>query len=409
MKILHTSDWHLGQNFMSHDRRDEHAQFLDWLTLQIKEQAIDVLIIAGDIFDTGTPPNYAEEAYFKFLADVSKDNFIHVIIVGGNHDSVATLHAPKKVLRAINVDVVGCRSSDEHLDNDVITIKDESGNELGFICCVPFLRERDLRKSVAGESYEDKSLAVIEGTKKHYGNIYDTAVKMRDTIGNGELPIIATGHLFAAGGATSEGVRDIYVGNLGQIGADAFNTNYNYVALGHLHKAQKVGGCNTIRYCGSPIPLSFSEANSEKQVLIVDCSSETVITPLIIPEFRKIRVVKGDINEIELGINALDYAEHDIWLEVQYDADENITNLESRVGEFLVDKAVELFAIKNVRKSSQRRTMTSDEFEHLDEMKVEDVFERKLNAAEIADDEREELRHALAEILNSLGKVEEVG
>lgn len=408
MRLLHTSDWHLGQNFMSHDRAEEHGQFLSWLIEQIKIHDIDALIIAGDIFDTGTPPNYAEELYFKFLADLSTQCKIHVIIVGGNHDSVSTLHAPKKVLKAINVDVVGCRSQQGFIKNDVVTVKDSCGVVKGFVCCVPFLRERDLRKSVAGESYDDKSRAVIEGTKKHYADIYKAAVSKRKELNKSKLPIVATGHLYASGGVTSDGVRDIYVGNLGQIGADAFDNGFGYVALGHLHKPQVVGGNDTIRYSGSPIPLSFSEAKSNKQVLIVECGDETTITPIVVPEFRKLRVVKGDIVAIEQGIKELDYEDSTIWLEVQYDGETNITNLESRVEEMIVGKPIELFAIKNVRKSELRRTMTGSEFEYLDEMKVEEVFERKLDSAEIAEDDRVELRHALAEIMDTLNQPQEV-
>lgn len=405
MKILHTSDWHLGQNFMSHDRRDEHKLFLQWLIELVKEQDVDALVIAGDIFDTGTPPNYAEEIYFQFLADICH-YCQHIIVVGGNHDSVSTLHAPKNVLKAIKTDVVGCRSEDPN--DDIVEVHNATGDVIGFICCVPFLRERDLRSSVAGESYEDKSRAVIDGTKKHYGSIYDAAVKKREELGDKSLPIVATGHLYASGCTTSDGVRDIYVGNLGQIGADAFCDGFDYVALGHLHKPQRVGGKDNIRYSGSPIPLSFSEAKTEKQVIVVELADEPVIKTVAVPEFRKLRVVKGDLSAIEQGINDLDFADDEtIWLEVHYDAESNVTNLESKVEALIVDKPVELFAVKNIRRAVRRQLSQDEDIEHLDDMSVLDVFEQKLDADEIADDERDELMHAFNDILAEVSAARE--
>jgi len=111
MKILHTSDWHLGQKFLSKDRIDEHQSALDWLRQTIIEQEIDVLLVSGDIFDIGNPPSYARHLYYRFLTSLQGTYCRHVVITGGNHDSPSMLNAPKELLEILNVYVVSLSRS----------------------------------------------------------------------------------------------------------------------------------------------------------------------------------------------------------------------------------------------------------------------------------------------------------
>ena len=272
LTILHTSDWHLGRRLYGRLRYDEFAAFLSWLQDTISAQQVDVLIVAGDIFDTMTPSNKAQALYYEFLGKVSKSCCQHVVIVAGNHDSPTFLDAPSNVLKFLNVHVVGTACED--LNDEVMVLDDADGTPHCIIAAVPYLRDRDVRGSQAGESAQSKDANVIAGICAHYDDVADIAKAKQAKLAKAhkrQIPIIATGHLFAAGGSTTndDGVRELYVGSLGKVSADMFDDCFDYVALGHLHVPQRVGGRETIRYSGSPIAMGFGEARQQKQVLLV--------------------------------------------------------------------------------------------------------------------------------------------
>ena len=273
LTILHTSDWHLGRRLYGRMRYEEFEAFLSWLQETISAQKVDVLIVAGDIFDTMTPSNRAQALYYEFLGKVSKLCCEHIVIVAGNHDSPTFLDAPSKVLKFLNVHVIGTACDD--LNDEVLVLDAIDGTPHCIIAAVPYLRDRDVRGSHAGESADSKDTNVIKGIRAHYDEVASIAKARQQHLSDAHqrhIPIIATGHLFAAGSKTTEddGVRDLYVGSLGQISADMFDDCFDYVALGHLHVPQRVGGCEHIRYSGSPIAMGFGEAKQQKQVLLVE-------------------------------------------------------------------------------------------------------------------------------------------
>lgn len=273
LTILHTSDWHLGRRLYGRMRYEEFEAFLSWLQETISAQKVDVLIVAGDIFDTMTPSNRAQALYYEFLGKVSKLCCEHIVIVAGNHDSPTFLDAPSKVLKFLNVHVIGTACDD--LNDEVLVLDAIDGTPHCIIAAVPYLRDRDVRGSHAGESADSKDTNVIKGIRAHYDEVASIAKARQEHLSDAHqrhIPIIATGHLFAAGSKTTEddGVRDLYVGSLGQISADMFDECFDYVALGHLHVPQRVGGCEHIRYSGSPIAMGFGEAKQQKQVLLVE-------------------------------------------------------------------------------------------------------------------------------------------
>ncbi len=272
LTILHTSDWHLGRRLYGRMRYEEFEAFLSWLEEMISAQKVDVLIVAGDIFDTMTPSNRAQALYFEFLGRVSKSCCQHVVIVAGNHDSPTFLDAPSQVLKFLNVHVIGTACDD--LTDEVLVLNDADGTPHCIIAAVPYLRDRDVRSSSAGESADSKDANVIKGIRAHYDEVASIAKAQQAKLAEANqrhIPIIATGHLFAAGGTTTDddGVRELYVGSLGKISADMFDEFFDYVALGHLHVPQRVGGRESIRYSGSPIAMGFGEARQQKQVLLV--------------------------------------------------------------------------------------------------------------------------------------------
>ena len=272
LTVLHTSDWHLGRRLYGRMRYEEFEAFLAWLYDTIISHQIEVLIVAGDIFDTMTPSNQAQALYYEFLGKVSVTCCQHIVIVAGNHDSPTFLDAPSKVLKFLNVHVIGTACED--LADEVLVLHDRDNQPQCIIAAVPYLRDRDVRSSRAGESADSKDANVIKGIRTHYDEVASIAKEQQAElikIHHRRIPIIATGHLFAAGGKTTDddGVRELYVGNLGQVSADTFADCFDYVALGHLHVPQRVGGCEHIRYSGSPIAMGFGEAKQQKQVLLV--------------------------------------------------------------------------------------------------------------------------------------------
>ncbi|MDD4573222.1 MAG: exonuclease subunit SbcD [Sphaerochaeta sp.] len=274
MKLLHTSDWHLGRMLYRQKRYEEFSLFLDWLLATIEEQQIDILLVSGDIFDTTTPSNMAQKLYYNFLSRLSATSCHSTVIIGGNHDSPTFLNAPKALLQAFNVHVIGAKA--EMIEDEVLTLYHD-GRPEAIVCAVPYLRDRDIRSVEAGESLEDKNTKLAEGMKAHYEEASALAVARREALaleGYADIPIIAMGHLFAAGGKTvdGDGVRDLYVGSLSYVGSDMFPPSIDYLALGHLHVPQMVGGFSHMRYSGSPIPMGFGEAKQEKQVVLVEFS-----------------------------------------------------------------------------------------------------------------------------------------
>lgn len=272
LTVLHTSDWHLGRRLYGNMRYDEFEAFLAWLTQTIQDYKVDVLIVAGDIFDTMTPSNRAQSLYYRFLGEISQLYCDHVVIVAGNHDSPSFLDAPAEILKYLSVHVIG--TACENLKDEVLLLKDKQGEPQCLIAAVPYLRDRDVRLSLPGESTLDKDKMVLAGIQHHYDQVAQIAKTQQAALSDQyqrHIPIIATGHLFAAGSKTTEddGVRDLYVGSLGQVSAELFDEAFDYVALGHLHVPQKVGNREHIRYCGSPIAMGFGEARQQKQVLLL--------------------------------------------------------------------------------------------------------------------------------------------
>ncbi|MCV6589138.1 MAG: exonuclease subunit SbcD, partial [Marinobacterium sp.] len=192
MRILHSSDWHLGQHFMGKSREAEHRAFLDWLLEQIKTQRIDVLLVAGDIFDTGTPPSYARTLYNNFIVEL-RSNKCQLVILGGNHDSVATLHESRELLACLGTRVIGGIS--EAPADQVLLLKDRRNQPGALLCAIPFLRTRELLQSQAGQSATERQQAMLMAMQQHYQAIYDEAVRQREALELPNLPIIATGHL----------------------------------------------------------------------------------------------------------------------------------------------------------------------------------------------------------------------
>ncbi|MCP4595806.1 exonuclease subunit SbcD [Neptuniibacter sp.] len=387
MRILHTSDWHLGQHFISKSRANEHKQFIQWLLSQVKENQIDAVVIAGDVFDTGSPPSYARELYNQFVVEINKLD-CQLIVLGGNHDSVATLNESRQLLAYLNAQVIA--HVHDNPDDQIIVLNNKQGEPGAVLCAIPFLRPRDLLQSQADQSAQDKSQALGEAISQHYQSLYNLAVKKCGELGI-DLPIIATGHLTAVGVKSSESVRDIYIGSLEALPVTAFPPA-DYIALGHIHRPQVVSSSEHIRYSGSPIPLSFDELSSQKQVVLVefDADKNRTVTPIDVPMFQPMQVVRGDLNGIEKQLQSLPESEQPIWLSIEVEAQDYLNDLQQRIKALTEELNVEVLLLRRARTQRQKQ-IQREKKETLDELNPVEVFERRL-AQESFDTESDEER-----------------
>jgi exonuclease SbcD len=400
MKILHTSDWHLGRRLYGRTRYQEFTAFLDWLAVHLEEHPVDALLIAGDIFDTVTPGNRSQQLYYRFLYRVAKALCAHVVVIGGNHDSPSFLNAPAELLKELRVHVVGAATG--NIADEIIVPRNERGRAMAVICAVPHLRDQDIRTVSVGESMEEKGRKLAQGVADHYSKVCELA--MAEQKKHGDIPIIAMGHLFASGGKTfaDDGVRELYVGSLAHIGADSFPSCIDYLALGHLHVAQQIGGLPHCRYSGAPIPMGFGEAGKQKEVVEVSFSGcKPAINRVAVPCFQQLVKITGNIDTILDRIAELKRTDTSCWLEIEYTGSAAVANLREQVEDAVAESAMEIRRIQN--KSMVERVLTSAVHgETLDDLKEQEVFIRCLDSHGIEEEKRPELIHAYSEILLSL-------
>jgi len=393
MKILHTSDWHLGQHFIGKSRAGEHQAFINWILIQIVEQQIDAVIIAGDVFDTGAPPSYAREIYNRFVVEVNKLG-CQLIVLGGNHDSVSTLNESKDLLAYLNTQVIANVTSD--LSEQIIILNHSFGENKGkpgaVLCAIPFIRPKDVMTSKAGETGQEKQQALGQAIKDHYANLYQLADDKRKEL-DCEIPIVATGHLTALGVKTSDSVRDIYIGSLEAFSASEFPPA-DYIALGHIHRPQVVAKSEHIRYSGSPIPLSFDELSTEKQVLIAEFNEGTLktVSPLKVPLFQPMQSIKGDLESIETQLNALENDADALptWLHIEVQTQDYLNDLQQRIATLVEDLNVEVLQLRRAR-TNRQVSIEKQQKQVLAELTPLDVFEQRL-AQESFETEQEQQR-----------------
>ena len=408
MKILHTSDWHLGHALSGKSRLDEFGAFLNWLIALIRARGVEALIVAGDIFDTGAPSHGAQQLYFRFLREVADSPCRHVVVIAGNHDSPSLIEAPREVLRALDVHVIGRPRASvgegedaSSLEDEVLSLRGADGAVELIVCAVPYLRDRDVRLSESGERFEDRAQKLVAGIGAHYARVAALAERRREEAG--EVPIVALGHLFAAGGVAcqDDGVRDLYVGTLAQVPATVFPDSFDYVALGHLHAPQRVGGSERIRYSGAPLCMGFGEAGQKKSVCLVEVSrGGATVEAVEVPVFQRISRLSGGWEDIARELRALKVADESLWLEVVHEGGEVIGDLRERVAAAVAGSKLEVLKIVD-RRVAARVMARAFEGESLDDLSETEVFERCLQAkaAEASEEQRAALREAFGEAL----------
>ncbi len=287
MRILHTSDWHIGHRLYERPRIKEHSQFLDWLLAKIKEQEVDVLLVAGDIFDTALPSSGATDLYYQFLFRLYNETHAHAVITAGNHDSPTRLAAPREFLRMGRIHVVGLASEPAEC---VLSLPSE--NPSVAIAAVPYLSENEL-SHISFETEPERAERYRERLKVFYRQCVECMPP--------GLPKILMGHLFVHGGEESGSERNIQIGGATAMQISDFPDDVAYVALGHLHRPHAISGAaHPVQYAGSPLPLRFNEANYSKKVYLLDvpASGDVWVEEIEVPVFKELCTVTGNLDEV---------------------------------------------------------------------------------------------------------------
>jgi len=353
IRILHTADWHLGQNFFGYDRTEEQEHFLTWLSDQITTRDVDVLIIAGDVFDVSNPSALSQRMFYRFIRRVTAGSpNLQLVIVAGNHDSAARLEAPVPLLHELNTTVKGViRKYDGEIDYDdlIVELKNKAGQVEAYCLAVPYLRQGDY------PTVETEGNAYAEGVKELYRRLTECVLERKTP----QQAIIAIGHLQATGSEIAEkdySERTI-IGGLECVSPEAFSSEIAYTALGHIHKAQRVSGQENVRYAGSPVSMSFAEKHYKHGVVEVVLENgqlqsieKIVYTPLV----SMLSVPSGQADSPE---NVLELLEElplrtdensDMlapYLEVKVLLDEPEPMLRQQIEDVLADKHVRLSRI----------------------------------------------------------------
>ena len=374
IRILHTADWHLGQTFFGYDRVEEHTHFLQWLVRELKENKIDVLLIAGDIFDVSNPSAASQHMFYRFIRQVTEENpKLQLVVVAGNHDSAARLEAPLPLLQEMRTEIRGIvRKHEGEIDYDhlIVELKNSEGEVEALCLAVPFLRQGDYPVvATDGNPY-------AEGVKELYVRLQERALQRRK---DGQA-LVAGGHLQATGSEIAE--RDFsertIIGGLECVSPDTFTEQIAYTALGHIHKSQRVSGRENVRYAGSPLPMSFAEREYHHGVVIVTLAEGWAVeiekreyVPLVgllsVPR-GKAATPEEVLEELAHLPLASEEAEgeqterslHFPYLEIKVLLTEPEPMLRQQIEEAIADKAVRLARIVSVYRQAEENTLEEE-------------------------------------------------
>ena len=374
IRILHTADWHLGQTFFGYDRVEEHVHFLQWLARELKENKIDVLLVAGDVFDVSNPSAASQRMFYHFIRQVTEENpKLQLVVVAGNHDSAARLEAPVPLLQEMRTEIRGIvRKHEGEIDYDhlIVELKNSEGEVEALCLAVPFLRQGDYPVvATDGNPY-------AEGVKELYVRLQERALQRRK---DGQA-LVAVGHLQATDSEIAE--RDFsertIIGGLECVSPDTFTEQIAYTALGHIHKSQRVSGRENVRYAGSPLPMSFAEREYHHGVVIVTLAEGWAVeiekreyVPLVgllsVPR-GKAATPEEVLEELAHLPLASEEAEgeqterslHFPYLEIKVLLTEPEPMLRQQIEEAIADKAVRLARIVSVYRQAEENTLEEE-------------------------------------------------
>lgn len=373
MRILHTSDWHLGKRLFKLDRTLEHERFLNWMIATLIEKDIDLLLIAGDIFDTPTPPHQSLEMFYEFLHRVSTETKTQTLIIAGNHDSGLLLEAPGKLLAPHRIKVWGKLSENVEDHWHSVTVKGEALD----ICAIPFFRSYELLPHGEGDA--------LEALRK-----YLTKERSAPQL----LMLHHLAGIFEAAG--SEQV--ITLSGVDSIPSDLLKT-FDYVALGHIHKPQKIGA--SAFYSGSPIPMRFSETHPKSVMIVEVKGSKLTFESLPIPLSRALHIVKAnDVNWREKIQGLQNKTELTPMVEVQMTLSEPKIGLIDEIKDLLSSKEMELLSYLPFYSNTEKKEKKNERLFELSPLEVFTEFyaHKYPDAPEVPEELKEDFKELIQKV-----------
>ncbi len=398
MRVLHTADWHLGRRLYGKERKAEFQSFLQWLLEVLRRESVDCLVVAGDVFDSAMPPLWAQRLYFDFLWRLRQTGCRWTVIIAGNHDSPALLDSPRELLEYLGVWVRGLPSQDP--GDEILALRNSEGDLELIVYADPFLRTRDLCPALQDEDPQEQRRRALEALGTRYSQAMKQMVQLR---GGAPVPMVAMGHLFAAGGRMDGEERDLAVGSLDFVPLDLFPSELDYLALGHIHRSQRVGKRENWRYSGSPIAMGFSEVGQRKEVLLVDFEgSKAEVRGLEVPCFHRLARLEGSPEKLEQDLQDLCQKGEPLWLELSC-AGKADPGLWERFQQIIKGSAVEILRL---RSSLNDGPLLPDSFDLMEDWSPEKVFEALLTERQIAGPEARDLMALYRQVLEDLRQEE---
>lgn len=395
MKLIHTSDWHLGGRLHEQDRTHEHERFLEWLLGLLHEEKPDALVVCGDVFDTYTPSNTATQLYYSFLGETfGKKLCGSVVVIGGNHDSPTLLSSPSSALKYLNTSIVG--QSSENPEEGVFIVKAPDGSPGLVIAAVPYMRDADLRNFAYASGIEtadpsERDEFLRSGFTARYAAAAEAARKAAPG-----APLVLLGHCMITSARISDekSERARTIGGIDSFSAMSLPMS-DYIALGHLHIPQAVGGSETLRYSGAPLPMSFAEAGDAKSVVIAEFDPErkspVKIRIASVPSFQKLVSITGTPEVALSGIRELVAGNSDVWTSVEVNEGEgDIRGFWNEIDEAARDSQVKILVKHDTRLRNFTGGIAGTEADDLKTLEPEDVARRRLAEENLSEAEIEE-------------------
>lgn len=400
MRILHTSDLHLGHRLCDRDRYSEHDAFIDWLVDTICSNSIDLLLVCGDVFDSYTPSNKAQEQYYRLIHGVHSRAGIPVIITGGNHDSGTWLDAPSSLLDQFNVHVKG--SKPDNIEELIVDIRNKEGVLTGVVCAVPYLRERDVRSFTESADEHERTQAWGAGVAALYTRLYEKAAER--TAGT-NVPVIATGHCFMTGASLTPDEESMYIGGLGQLSSSVIPEGLSACFLGHIHTAQKLSTKVPVFYSGTPVPLDFSERGKRFVYIHEFANSELCdSTKLQVPVTRRLSSISGSLASLREQIRTMiEESNVPVWFDIELPFEEDSVNAHQALIAMVENEEAEVLKVRMLRDdnldNNDRLSVQS-----LDNLKEVQVFEAACRQAGLDEDNVKELIPFFDQLLDEVSQ-----
>ena len=396
MKIIHTSDWHLGNRLMDSSRKDEFNAFIQHMLHIVEEEKPDALLLAGDVFDNTTPSDQIQQLYCDFLSRAHKAGCCTVIVTAGNHDGVTQLGVTRPLLKLHHAHVVTNLTVETAADC-LVEIPGADGQPLGLVCAVPFLRVNEVSVKADVDDEEGRKNSYVNGIKAVYDRVAELAAEWKAA--HPGCPVIAMGHLAVSNVPVTDSTRRL-IGTVEAVQEGIFSPVFDYVALGHIHKGYGEG---RIRYCGSPLAMGMDEAAHPHRVLVWE---DGAVREIPMPEFTLFRTAQcANRAEVEALIQSLAAEAKDqgkpVWLQLEYAAtDTTRTEIEELLRQHAA--AIPVYRLRRMAANAGNPGDTIDGDVRLRQMSPNDVFKLKLKDFDLEEEDRNKVAALFESVLSNI-------